>query len=213
MDRTSLFKMTTLPDAFGVVLLVFSFILLLAPYFSGTDFGLFKVPTVNDPTKKVLKIIGPVIFISIVLLFVPIVPNTKEVVSASPSPSPTPVSFAEVTRSPATSPQASVRYDGVYRGFRTGPDESIMWLRFFEGGTVVCLYAEPSLPPDQAQFLMKYANHQGHYIIRGSKIEFSVTGPTLSSRIDFTGTIGDYYLELQFNGLSGKFKFVELPSE
>ena len=61
-----------LPLEFGVILLTLSLILLLGPYMAGKDFGTFKIPAFNSETKQVLKIIGPILFMSIVGLFIPI---------------------------------------------------------------------------------------------------------------------------------------------
>jgi hypothetical protein len=72
MDKLSLLKVIGIPESFGVVLLTFSFILLLSPYFSGTDFGLFKIPTFTIPANKKLKIIGPIIFLLSSFSFAPI---------------------------------------------------------------------------------------------------------------------------------------------
>lgn len=83
IDNSSLFKLVGLPDTFGVVLLSFSFILLLAPYFSGADFGLFKIPNFTESAKKWLKIIGPIAFGLCVLSFVPIIPKTNPTPSNS----------------------------------------------------------------------------------------------------------------------------------
>jgi hypothetical protein len=88
MDRSSLFKMSGLPEPFGLVLLVFFFILLLTPYFAGQDFGPFKTLTVNERAKRLLKIIGPILFVSCILLFVPFFPDDKQTASAAPSPTP-----------------------------------------------------------------------------------------------------------------------------
>lgn len=69
-----------LPETFAVLLLTFSFILLLAPYFSGADFGLFKIPPFTDSARKKLKIIGPIVFLALVMLFVPMmrVPKSND---------------------------------------------------------------------------------------------------------------------------------------
>lgn len=56
-----------------MLLLTFSFILLLAPYFSGADFGLFKIPQFTDSARKKLKIIGPIVFLALVMSFVPMI--------------------------------------------------------------------------------------------------------------------------------------------
>jgi tetratricopeptide (TPR) repeat protein len=55
------------------LVLGFLLILLLSPYFSGADFGLFKVPAFSKRAKKVLKIASPIVFVLCVLCFVPIV--------------------------------------------------------------------------------------------------------------------------------------------
>jgi len=74
-ERVSIIKLLGLPETFAVVLLTFSFILALAPYFSGADFGLFKIPQFTDSARKKLKIIGPIIFLALVTLFVPMIPR------------------------------------------------------------------------------------------------------------------------------------------
>lgn len=73
-DKLSLFKWSGLPETFGGVLLVFSLILLLSPYFSGADFGVFKIPILTPSAKKWLRIIGPIMFGLCVFSFLPIIP-------------------------------------------------------------------------------------------------------------------------------------------
>lgn len=72
-ERVSIIKLLGLPETFAVMLLTFSFILLLAPYFSGADFGLFKIPQFTDHARKKLKITGPIVFLLLLLLFVPLI--------------------------------------------------------------------------------------------------------------------------------------------
>ena len=72
-DKTSIIKILGLPEAFTAVLLIIGLILSLAPYFSGADFGLFKIPQFTDTARKKLKIIGPVIFLLLVTLFIPMI--------------------------------------------------------------------------------------------------------------------------------------------
>src|SRR4051812_24372771 len=79
MDKVSLFRLLGWPDPFGVVLLSLFLILLLAPYFSGADFGLFKVPMFTEGAKKWLRIIGPIMFIVCAVSFVPIIPARPSV--------------------------------------------------------------------------------------------------------------------------------------
>lgn len=79
-DRTSIIKVLGLPEAFTAVLLIIGLILSLAPYFSGADFGLFKIPQFTDPARRRLKILGPVILLLLIMLFVPVLslgPNVK----------------------------------------------------------------------------------------------------------------------------------------
>ncbi|HYX72438.1 MAG TPA: hypothetical protein VE732_06690, partial [Nitrososphaera sp.] len=75
VDRTSLFKLSGLPESFGAIILIFSFILLLAPYFSGADFGIFKIPTFTSSAKKWLKIIGPLLSTVCIVSYLPIIPT------------------------------------------------------------------------------------------------------------------------------------------
>jgi hypothetical protein len=82
-DKISIIKVIGLPESFAVVLLTFSFILLLAPYFSGADFGLFKVPQFTDGARKKLKIIGPVIFLVLVMLFPHLIASRAPAVSSN----------------------------------------------------------------------------------------------------------------------------------
>lgn len=77
MVNKSLFKISELPDSFGAVLLIFSFILLLSPYLSGADFGVFKIPVFNASANRWLKVVGPVVFCLCVLSFLPIIPTTN----------------------------------------------------------------------------------------------------------------------------------------
>lgn len=71
--KTSIVKLLGLPDPFAVIVLTFSFILLLAPYFSGADFGLFKIPQFTNAARRKLKIIGPIVFLGFAILFVPMI--------------------------------------------------------------------------------------------------------------------------------------------
>ena len=71
--KVSIIRFLGFPETFGVVLLTFSFVLLLAPYFSGADFGLFKIPRFTDLARKKLKLIGPIVFLGSGILFVPMI--------------------------------------------------------------------------------------------------------------------------------------------
>ena len=74
-ERASIIRLLGLPESFTVVLLIFSFILVLAPYFAGGDFGLFKIPQFTDNSRKKLRIIGPIVLLVLISLFVPIIPQ------------------------------------------------------------------------------------------------------------------------------------------
>lgn len=67
-----------LTAGFGAPLLLFGFILLLAPYFSGADFGAFKIPLFTERARRLLKIIGPVVFILFILMFIPLIPPKEQ---------------------------------------------------------------------------------------------------------------------------------------
>jgi hypothetical protein len=73
-DKLSLFKLLGLPEPFGVVLLTISFVLFLAPFLSGKDFGVIIIPEFKHATKKRLKKVGPIVFIICLLLFFPLIP-------------------------------------------------------------------------------------------------------------------------------------------
>lgn len=72
MTRESILQKSGLPQEFGVVLLVLALIFALAPYLSGTDFGIFKIPPFSARARRRLKIIGPPLFTVLVVLFVPL---------------------------------------------------------------------------------------------------------------------------------------------
>lgn len=88
-ERISIIKLLALPETFAVVLLTFSFVLVLAPYFSGADFGLFKIPQFTDHARQKLKVFGPIIFLALVVLFVPIIPVSAPAASSNANQSDT----------------------------------------------------------------------------------------------------------------------------
>ena len=106
MDKISLYKLSGIPDTFGVVLLTFAFILLLAPYFSGADFGLFKIPVFGQPAKKWLKIIGPIAFLACAFPFVPVFVAGHKVDEGAIKPVSSPITPAN-TEQPTPKPQES----------------------------------------------------------------------------------------------------------
>ncbi|MDG4551693.1 MAG: SH3 domain-containing protein [Candidatus Contendobacter sp.] len=66
--------MTEIPSEFGKTLLGFAFLLLLAPYFSGKDFGLLKIPEFSNIQKKKIKLFGPLFFLLSISTFIPFFP-------------------------------------------------------------------------------------------------------------------------------------------
>jgi hypothetical protein len=76
--RSNLFTLSGLPDSFGVLLLGFALALLLAPYFAGVDFGVLKIPDLAPTLRGRLKVVGPLLFLSCVFAFVPIIPSKSK---------------------------------------------------------------------------------------------------------------------------------------
>ncbi len=74
-NKESILRFIGLPNEFGFLLLVISLVLLMAPYFAGHDFGPFKIPDFKLKTRQYLKIIGPLFFVVMIVLHLPIVPK------------------------------------------------------------------------------------------------------------------------------------------
>ncbi len=75
MKKISLFELLGWQDDFGVLLLSVCFILLLAPYLAGKDFGIIKIPEFSLQTKRALRWLGPLLFIACaVALVAPLIP-------------------------------------------------------------------------------------------------------------------------------------------
>jgi len=70
----SLLEAMGLPSQFGITLLLFFFILTMVPIFAGKDFGVLKIPEFEDPTKRRLRRLAPILLIGVVLLHLPILP-------------------------------------------------------------------------------------------------------------------------------------------
>lgn len=84
-DKISIIKLTGLPDIFVGLLLILSLIFVLAPYFPGKDFGPIKIPMFTPSAQKRLKIIGPIIFLGLVTLFLPLInPHSSGTSSVKP---------------------------------------------------------------------------------------------------------------------------------
>ncbi|NEO56785.1 MAG: hypothetical protein F6K54_29145 [Okeania sp. SIO3B5] len=68
MENKSIIQWLGLPEAFGYFILVVSFILCIAPYFPGYDFGQFKVPKFSTSLNRKLKFLGPIFLILAILI-------------------------------------------------------------------------------------------------------------------------------------------------
>lgn len=66
-----------LPDSFTATLLILALILLLAPYLSGMDFGVLKIPKFPENQNRRLKRFGPLLFFLVLLLFIPLWPTDE----------------------------------------------------------------------------------------------------------------------------------------
>lgn len=84
-DQSSVFELIRLPAAFQGLILSFFFILLLAPYFSGANFGIFRIPEFTPNARRRLKLAGPFLFTGVLAGFVP-VPAGVSTVLAGPTP-------------------------------------------------------------------------------------------------------------------------------
>jgi len=72
--KHSLLAMAGIPGAFGLTLLLVCLVLVLAPYLGGIDLKIITIPTVGPMIAKWLKWLGPVAFILVVLLHIPLWP-------------------------------------------------------------------------------------------------------------------------------------------
>lgn len=68
-----------MPGAFGATLLLLGLILTLAPYFSGQDFGVIKIPDFSPEWRRKLKGIGPIVFVLMIGIHIPfLTPNATQ---------------------------------------------------------------------------------------------------------------------------------------
>lgn len=76
-----------LPPEFGLVLLVLSLALAVAPYLANSDFGILKVPSFVPRTRKRLRVVGLVALLVAMGLHVPILRSQPQAAPASAPPS------------------------------------------------------------------------------------------------------------------------------
>lgn len=72
-EKESILSFLNLPDQFGFILFIIALVLSLAPYFPGTDFVIIKIPNFKKYTKKILIIVGPISFVVVLILHIPLV--------------------------------------------------------------------------------------------------------------------------------------------
>lgn len=81
IKRVSFIGLMKFPDTISAVFLIFAFILLISPYLAGADFGIFKVPIFKGDLLSLLKIVGPIVFVIMLILFLPLWTKPLEVES------------------------------------------------------------------------------------------------------------------------------------
>lgn len=72
-DRTSVYQLSGLPGAFGKTLLTISLVLVLTPYFAGDKIGPVDIPDCSGKLKEALKVVGPVVFMIMIGVHLPLV--------------------------------------------------------------------------------------------------------------------------------------------
>ena len=65
------------PNEIAATLFVLSLIFTLAPYASGSDFGIFKIPELRDRSKRILRYVGPACLALTLVAFFPLWPPLK----------------------------------------------------------------------------------------------------------------------------------------
>jgi len=70
----SVYGISEIPVSVSSVFVIFSFLLTISPYLSGTDWGIFKIPTLNNKLKRIFRIIGPVLLVISIAFYLPVIP-------------------------------------------------------------------------------------------------------------------------------------------
>lgn len=110
----SLIAKTDLPPQFGLILLLFALVLVLAPWLSGSDFGFLKIPAFPERTRRAFRILGPIALVSAVSIHIPFLAASSNGEGAgsvlpraevtSPEPPGSSLSTTANTRAPLSSP-------------------------------------------------------------------------------------------------------------
>jgi hypothetical protein len=120
MSKMNILSSLGLPTEFGIVLLLLALILLLAPYFSDHDFGIFKIPLFKNSLQRRLKIVGPVIMLIVLGLHVPFMQvknGAKEKTNALKEES----TISEKDRPSATAPVSSEAATAIFMESQIAP--------------------------------------------------------------------------------------------
>ncbi len=70
----SVLEATGLPSQFGTTLLLLFLILSIVPFFSGKDFGVLKIPEFGEASKRRLRLVGPLLLLTAIILHLPLLP-------------------------------------------------------------------------------------------------------------------------------------------
>ncbi len=112
--------------------------------------------------------------------------------------SPTPLGTPNRSIAPISTnaPGSSLRFDGLYQSVQL--DNSWMYLRFYADGTVLSVGSTGDYEKVAQWFNKSLENRfEGQYQVRGSMLEFSVTGK--EGTVDYAGTIDGEELVLNVN--------------
>lgn len=71
----SMLQRLGLPPEFGVTLLIVCLALSVAPYFSGADFGILKIPSFRSTIRRNLRFGGPIALVVAIFLHIPFIWN------------------------------------------------------------------------------------------------------------------------------------------
>ena len=80
----SLYDLAGLPTEITGPLFVLMLILCLTPYFSGSDFGIFKIPDIPPHAKRRWRIWGPIALLIVLAGFFPLVPRPVQAIPQEP---------------------------------------------------------------------------------------------------------------------------------
>lgn len=72
LPRRSTLQLLGLPDSVGALFLTAAVVLLLSPYLAGSDFGVFKIPAFPQETVRILRFVGPPLFLLLFCSFLPV---------------------------------------------------------------------------------------------------------------------------------------------